>query len=246
MGPGQLPQAPWNAINRSRCYHADCECPLVMETDLKLPSPTQWRDNPYQQSWGERDFFHSPDRAAEFPDHPCKTTYLLSKPFIKDYRTAIDVGCRVGEFTRYLQRDFQNVYAFDPNLSQKFRFNVSLENVSHFHCALGDKPGETAMYDGTHTHRPGIEPRVVPVYTFDQFEFDEVDYIKVDVEGFEKKVLLGAARTIERCNPVIVIEQNHVVIDGDHRYSAKEYLETIGYRQAAVDARGWDFVMVRS
>ncbi len=65
------------------------------------------------------------------------------------------------------------------------------------------------------------------------------------MEGFEKKVLLGAARTIERWNPVIVIEQNHVVLEGNERYSAKEYLESIGYRQVAVDSRGWDFVMVR-
>jgi hypothetical protein len=77
------------------------------------------------------------------------------------------------------------------------------------------------------------------------FGFEDVDYIKIDVEGFEKKVLLGGAKTIERSNPVIVIEQNHVVLEGDERYSAKAYLEGIGYRQVAVDNRGWDFVMVR-
>lgn len=216
-----------------------------MQTDLKLPSPTEWQDNPYRAEWGERDFFHSPSRADEFPEHPCKMSYLLSKPFIRNFRTAIDVGCRVGEFTRYLQRDFETVFAFDPNLSQKFRFNVDLANVTHFQCALGDEPGETRMFDGTHGERPGIEPKQVPVYTLDMFEFGGVDYIKIDVEGFERKVLVGAARTIARWNPVIVIEQNHVVLDGDHQYSAKEYLESLGYRQAAVDSRGWDFVMVR-
>lgn len=215
-----------------------------MQTDVKLPSPTQWQDNPYQEDWAQRDYFHSPDRVGEFPDHPCKITYLLSKPFIRNFRTAIDIGCRVGEFTRYLQRDFQHVYAFDPNLSQKFRFNVSLKNVSHFHCALGEEAGETQMFDGTHSYRAGIQARLVPVYPLDIFEFEDVDYIKIDVEGFEKKVLLGATQTLKRCNPVVVIEQNEVVLDGDHRYSAKEYLESMGYRQAAVDLRGWDFVMV--
>jgi hypothetical protein len=85
----------------------------------------------------------------------------------------------------------------------------------------------------------------VPVFPLDIFDFQDVDYIKIDVEGFEKKVLLGGARTIERWNPVIVIEQNHVVLDGEAQYSAKEYLESIGYRNVAVDKRGWDFVMVR-
>jgi hypothetical protein len=101
------------------------------------------------------------------------------------------------------------------------------------------------MYDGAHHQRTGIKPRTVPVFTLDGFDFQDVDYIKIDVEGFEKKVLLGGVRTIERCNPVIVIEQNHVVLEGEEQYSAKEYLESIGYRNVAVDRRGWDFVMVR-
>jgi FkbM family methyltransferase len=216
-----------------------------MENQSNLPQPTLWKDNPYRTEWAETDFLYSADGIGEFPNHACKKTYLLSKPFIKNFRTALDVGCRVGEFTRYLHLDFQHVYAFDPNLSAKFSFNVDLAKATHFHCALGDERGETRMFDGAHHERSGIEPRVVPVYTIDMFDFQDVDYIKIDVEGFEKKVLLGATRTIERYSPVIVVEQNHVVLEGDERYSAKAYLESIGYREAAVDARGWDFVMVR-
>lgn len=216
-----------------------------MNSRTDLPSPTEWQDNPYQEEWAERDYLYSADGIGEFPKHACKLTYLLSKPFIKNFRTALDVGCRVGEFTRYLQRDFQHVYSFDPNLWPNFRYNVDLGKVTHFTCALGDEPGETQMFGGTHTESSGGKSKIVPVYTIDMFDFQDVGYIKIDVEGFEKKVLLGARKTIERCNPVIVIEQNHVVLDGDEQYSAKKYLEEIGYRAATVDARGWDFVMVR-
>jgi FkbM family methyltransferase len=216
-----------------------------MEVSTSLPPVTQWPDNPYKPEWAETDYLYSADGIGEFPEHACKLSYLLSKPFIKNFRTALDIGCRVGEFTRYLQLDFEHVYAFDPTLCPKFRFNVDLNKVTHYHCALGDEPGEIRMFDGAHCEREGIAPRIVPSYTLDAFDFEDVDYIKIDVEGFEKKVLMGGARTIERCNPVIVIEQNHVVLEGDERYSAKAYLEGIGYREAAVDKRGWDFVMVR-
>jgi FkbM family methyltransferase len=216
-----------------------------MEKVVNLPSPTQWQDNPYQEEWADRDYLFSPDGTGEYPKHACKMTYLLSRPSIKNFRVALDVGCRVGEFTRYLHRDFQHVFSFDPNLWPNFRYNVDLSKVTHFCCALGDELGETLMFGGTHTEQSGGKKKVAPVYTIDSFEFEIVDYIKIDVEGFEKKVLLGAAATIERCNPVIVIEQNHVVLDGDQQYSAKVYLEDIGYRQVAVDKRGWDFVMVR-
>jgi FkbM family methyltransferase len=216
-----------------------------MQIADSLPSPTEWSDNPYQEEWAERDYLFSPDGNKEYPNHACKLTYLLSKPFIKNFRTALDVGCRVGEFTRYLHRDFQHVYAFDPNLWADFRCNVDLKKVTHFRCALGEEIGEIRMFGGTHSEREGAKSKIAPVYMIDMFGFEDVDYIKIDVEGFEKKVLLGAVRTIDRYNPVIVIEQNEVVLEGDHRYSAKEYLETLGYKSVAVDKRGWDFVMVR-
>ncbi|MBC2669061.1 FkbM family methyltransferase [Novosphingobium piscinae] len=210
-----------------------------------LPEATTWADNPYEPEWAERDFLFSPDGNKEYPQHACKQTYLLAKPFIKQFRNALDIGCRVGEFTRYLHLDFAHVYAFDPNLWPDFRRNVDLGRVTHFTCAIGDERGETVMFGGGHAERENARTKIVPVYTIDAFGFDAIDFIKIDVEGFEKKVLLGAAQTIERCNPVIVIEQNHVVLDGDAQYSAKEYLETIGYKVAALDRRGWDFVMVR-
>lgn len=211
----------------------------------QTPQPTVWKDNPFKPEWAERDYLYSPVDPKECPNHPCKLTYLVSKPFIRSFRTALDIGCRVGEFSRYLQQDFQRVYAFDPNVWIKFRWNVDLKIVTHYECALGDEPGETLMYGGSHAAQYGGRPKVVRVNTLDAFNFQEVDYIKVDVEGFEKKVLVGGAETIERCNPVIVLEQNHVVLEGDQRHSAKQYLESIGYKQVAVDERGWDFVMRR-
>lgn len=210
-----------------------------------LPEATSWPDNPYEPEWAERDFLYSPDGNREYPKHACKLTYQQARPFIRNFRNALDVGCRVGEFTRYLHLDFKHVYAFDPNLWPDFRRNVDLSRVTHFNCAIGDEPGETVMYGGTHSQREGAKVKRVPVHTIDNFGFENIDFIKIDVEGFEKKVLLGAAETIARCNPVIVIEQNHVVLEGDQQYSAKEYLETIGYEAVAVDPRGWDFVMSR-
>lgn len=211
-----------------------------------LPVATVWPDNPYQAEWAARDFLYSPEGPAEFPKHGCKRTYNLSKPFIKNFRNALDVGCRLGEYTRYLHLDFAHVYAFDPRLWKNFSSNVDLSNVTHYTCALGDERGETVMYGGQHTDHGGAKPDTVPVYTIDMLDIPDVDYIKIDVEGFEKKVLLGAISTLDRYNPVVVIEQNHVVLEGDERYSAKAFLESIGYREVAVDKRGWDFVMVRS
>ncbi|MBC8435906.1 MAG: FkbM family methyltransferase, partial [Proteobacteria bacterium] len=46
--------------------------------------------------------------------------------------------------------------------------------------------------------------------TLDSFKLDNVDFIKIDVDGFEDKVLIGAKRTIKKFNPVINIEMKRM------------------------------------
>jgi len=205
--------------------------------------PTHFEDNPYEPAWFDRDFIHSPDGIAEFPEHHCKVTFEISRPFIKNFRTAVDVGCRDGEYTRYLQHYFDYTHAFDPRARMLFPFNVDLKKVSHYICALGDTTGEIPMYGGNHDADRGLDALMVPCRTLDSFRLEDVDYIKVDVEGFERKVLVGGVRTIERDRPLIVIEQNDARLAGEAPFAAKNWLEKRGYRHVATCPRGWDFVM---
>jgi hypothetical protein len=57
-----------------------------------------------------------------------------------------------------------------------------------------------------------FEKRVVHVNTLDSYHFDDVDLIKIDVEGHELAVIEGAVDTILRCKPhlIIEIEQRHI------------------------------------
>ena len=43
--------------------------------------------------------------------------------------------------------------------------------------------------------------------TIDSYAISDVGFIKVDCEGYEYFVLLGARETIKRCKPVICVEQ---------------------------------------
>jgi hypothetical protein len=49
---------------------------------------------------------------------------------------------------------------------------------------------------------------VVPSQRLDSFSFDNVGYIKIDVEGFEEFVLKGARETIMKSRPMIWIEMS--------------------------------------
>jgi hypothetical protein len=99
-------------------------------------------------------------------------------------------------------------------------------------------------WDIQHLHTKKPKVKQVPCYTLDEFEFNDVDHIKIDVEGFERKVLIGGSKTIEKYLPTIILEQNAVVLPGEKQYSAKEWLEERGYRHVASCHAGWNLVMV--
>jgi hypothetical protein len=46
----------------------------------------------------------------------------------------------------------------------------------------------------------------VPARTIDSYNFEEVDAIKIDVEGTEMFVIEGAKDTIDRCRPSVQVE----------------------------------------
>ena len=58
----------------------------------------------------------------------------------------------------------------------------------------------------------------------DEYNLPRVDLIKIDVEGMEMEALQGAARTIERSHPVMLIEK--IKADAGH---LRQWLETRGY-----------------
>ena len=44
----------------------------------------------------------------------CKMVYDLAKPYIENFRTAVDVGSRNGGFTRLMVKHFKNIECFEP------------------------------------------------------------------------------------------------------------------------------------
>ncbi len=209
-------------------------------------SPTIFPFSRYNPSFVDKDFFYNADGDGLWPDHHCKLTWKLAEKYCANRSNtfAIDIGCRDGEFTRYLQNSFIHVYCFDPRPMQRFADNVDLERVTHFSCALGDRNELINMSGGQHDLARGSIYQA-QCYKLDTFKFKNIGLIKIDVEGYELKVLKGAKLTLSRYSPVIIIEQNDVVLSGSKRYEALEWLRALDYKVVATCPRGWDFVLVK-
>ena len=65
----------------------------------------------------------------------------------------------------------------------------------------------------------------VKLTSIDSLEFDRIDLIKIDVEGMEDELLLGAKNSIKKHKPVLIIEIIKSDKDGINRFLAK-----IGYK----------------
>ena len=141
--------------------------------------------------------------------------YDLLYPYVKDksLRRVIDVGAWWGPWSLWWQDKAQHVEIFEPNeqILPKLKNNIkNFKNCTLHETALGDTPGNVSMEYTDHTGTYHIKDTsgAISLKTLDSYNFDSVDIIKIDAEGYEIPVLEGARNTIIENKPWIQIEGN--------------------------------------
>ncbi len=126
-------------------------------------------------------------------------------------RRAIDIGAHVGLWSRWLVSEFNWVDAFEPipEHAKLFRRNIDGSNWTLHEMALGAHEGLVGMKsfvsDTGRAHVCAGED--VKLQRLDNYGFSDVDLIKIDVEGYELPVVIGAEQTLKRNKPIVIIEQ---------------------------------------
>jgi FkbM family methyltransferase len=185
---------------------------------------------------------HLPDRDKHFAEQILKNpiingkgTYQYAK-IVKSleqcayFGFAIDVGANVGLWTRILADRFKSVAAIEPipeNLGC-LALNINgYGNVETYPFAISKHTGLLSMKYMENVASANVcvyddRDIGVPCKKLDDFSFDDVDFIKIDVEGYEKNIIESGEYTIRKYRPVIVVEQKK----GTLRYD--------GYKFAAI------------
>jgi len=160
-------------------------------------------------------------------------------------RLGLDVGANCGVTSYAIARALNKVIAFEPNpavydtWSAGAPLNIDLRNL-----AVSNQPGEVKLSIPILSGKPQtgwaslgnplasydkLQTVVVNAVTLDGFCSDlgitDVDFIKIDVEGYELAVLEGAKRLLEESRPWMVVE-----VDDDKRPVLRDFLTAIGYR----------------
>lgn len=157
--------------------------------------------------------------------------------------SALDIGANIGNHSIYFSKFFKEVHSFEPN---PFTFELlSLNskwscNVLAYNFGLGDEKGEFTMIEQPNNmggaslrrdHQEAGKGVSVAIERLDglQSKFGDIKFMKIDVEGFEANVLRGAESTINKYQPVIVLEQQHSEFSGNTSESIS-FLMKLGYR----------------
>lgn len=165
-------------------------------------------------------------------------------------RVAVDIGAHVGLWSYWMARDFDTLHAFEPKAEHRACWveNVPARVGVEVHpVALGAEARRVGLQTETAASSGNTRIRLdgsdVEMRTLDSFQLADVDFIKIDCEGYEYAVLVGARDTITRCRPVVIVEQK---FGGGQRYGrgdqdAVTLLAEMGAEQ--IWNLGWDFVM---
>jgi FkbM family methyltransferase len=141
-------------------------------------------------------------------------------------RTILDVGANIGNHALALHSLCKRLLAFEPGqrawsmLEENVKVN-SPNNIEAFNFGLSDAAARQTLYVNAAgnlggsslqpDHKSGefteetVELRVGDVVV-DELAVDDIDFMKVDVEGHEEYVFKGMANTMAKCRPLVLVE----------------------------------------
>jgi FkbM family methyltransferase len=185
----------------------------------------------------------------------------------------IDIGAHVGSYSWMLASYFKHTHAFEPNrrVYNCMCANIYLKKLSEYittHCnGLSDKSGTMTYYDrsgdgggnGFSITKLDDESGVgctdytneLVVKKLDDYNFNDIGFIKIDVEGHEISVLDGAIETIKRNDyPPILFESwkpgmhHNLSIEYTQKLRDKLFarFEEVGYTVNPIN--GWEEIFV--
>ena len=134
-----------------------------------------------------------------------------------NFNTSIDVGSNSGHVTNMLSKICKNVYSFEP-IDYLYRAQKQIfrnKNVKVYNYALGDKKCKKIFYISKNNdpessfllRNKNIKKKSIGIKTGDSVIIEKrIDFIKIDVEGYESYVVRGLENLIKKHKPLLLVE----------------------------------------
>jgi FkbM family methyltransferase len=152
--------------------------------------------------------------------------------FMRDNALYVDVGANIGYHSLRVAALFSGAtcVCFEPHpllytqLLQNLAVNSTIQNLRAHNLAVGERSGDVEFYlQRPESYNRGLssimpnadlagayEKRRVKIVALDDFFADDtksqIAVMKIDVQGYEAQVIVGARETIQCSRPVIIFE----------------------------------------
>lgn len=155
--------------------------------------------------------------------------------YLKNRDVVVTGGTSCGMYARFYAKQFAFVYAFEPDPISFHCMvnNTPYENVIKLNAAIGanhkliDITRPDPKNIGMNAVNEASRTPFIPMMTIDSLKLYACDLIQLDVEGFERSAIRGAAETINKFKPVITGERFYT--EGNQSFMAER-----GYKLAEV------------
>jgi FkbM family methyltransferase len=180
------------------------------------------------------------------PDHDLSALYNFLTRFLRQQRrpirTCVDGGANIGLASLLMSELLPDAHisAFEPTartfeyLVENIRRNRCEARISAHALALGRDVGSIDLLEDNFNSAanrlaPDGKGTPVPVTAIDSFfeTAPEIDFLKIEVEGFEDQVLEGARRTLFKSRPIVFVEFNPGIIIQYGKQTPEQFMQKL-------------------
>lgn len=168
-----------------------------------------------------------------FTQNKCLLKFLdYCKTQDKKFKTVIDVGAWCGTWAKAMEPHARKIIAFEPD---PVHFECLQRNCT-INCvprreALGDEHKMISLTEDDFTQAKRVTgDGDIRMTTIDSLEYSDVDLIKIDVEGYEMKVLKGAEKTLKKSQYIMIELNNNTKKYGSSNANVEKYLDENGFK----------------
>ncbi|MFB2773253.1 FkbM family methyltransferase [Pelatocladus sp. BLCC-F211] len=214
-------------------------------------------------SWIKLIFTDDGDAQEIYYHQNCLKYYANEMPiflkYIKKEDTVVDVGANMGFTTTMFSSivgERGKVFCFEPSkyIYEKLIKTIKLNNLSqaipfNFGCGeqscklklnkVNNSSGNSSLLKESSTSNTEIV-EIVPLDNVEKLNKYGINFLKIDTEGFEPYVLLGAEKLIKTYRPFIYIEMGGDYIESTHK--TLEILERFNYKTNLYNNINWSLI----
>lgn len=189
--------------------------------------------------------------------HEVEFLSIVKDKYLKAGMVILDIGANIGNHSVYFSKigKAKKIYAFEPikstydMLCKNIEINDLKDIVYPNNCAVGEGTGKAKVESynplnigATHlslaeeSNASGTDIGGIQIISIDDFSIrDQVDFIKIDVEGFEVNVIKGMKQLLKKDKPILWIEifqdnyQEMLTLLNELGYSMIEKLDEADY-----------------